>query len=379
MRQNKVSRKAKKSVIKRINDWFHLWVGIATGIPILLISLTGCLLVFEQEITEWSRLWWRIENIGAEHLLPPSQIRRQVQQQIPHLEFRKFWYYGDDAPVKITPENSDSLIFVHPYNGQILAMVDHENIFHFIEEGHVSLWLPHEIGHQVVAWSTVVFALLLITGLVLWWPKRWNKKHTKQAFTVKWKARWKRINYDLHNVLGFYALLLALLMALTGLIMGFLVVRQSVIYMLGGMEKHAEDSVIQRWEHTLPTGLDYKMDAIWYKVTHEIAERNPLALSIHYPKDDDKEIYVCTDMEGGTWRYLYFDRHTLDLTSSSQKRMRDAMPAEWISRANYGLHTGFIGGTTTKILYFIASLICASLPITGFYVWWNKRKKTKKA
>ncbi|NGM63358.1 PepSY domain-containing protein [Sphingobacterium sp. SGG-5] len=379
MKQQKKSERAKESIIKRINDWFHLWVGIATGIPILLISLTGCLLVFEQEITEWSRPWWRIENLGAEHLLPPSQIRQRVQHQLPHVEFRKFWYYGDDAPVKITPENSDSLIFVNPYNGQVLAMVDHENLFHFIEEGHVSLWLPHDIGHQVVSWSTVIFTFLLITGLVLWWPKKWNKRHTKQAFAINWKAKWKRINYDLHNVLGFYSLLLALLMAFTGLIMGFLVVRQSVVYLSGGIAKNSVHDVMQQWNHQLPTVLDDKMDAIWYHVTREIAERNPLALSIHYPKDDDQEIYVCTDMEGGTWRYLYFDRNTLDLTSSSQKRMRDAVPAEWISRATYGLHTGFIGGTSTKIFYFIASLICASLPVTGFYVWWGKRKKTKQA
>ena len=42
-----------------------------------------------------------------------------------------------------------------------------------------------------------------------------------------------------------------------------------------------------------------------------------------------------------------------------------------------GLHVGQIGGLTTKIIAFLASLICASLPITGFIIWWGKRKKSR--
>lgn len=44
---------------------------------------------------------------------------------------------------------------------------------------------------------------------------------------------------------------------------------------------------------------------------------------------------------------------------------------------NYSLHVGAIGGLTTKIIYFTASLICASLPITGFYIWLGRKKKQK--
>jgi uncharacterized iron-regulated membrane protein len=45
---------------------------------------------------------------------------------------------------------------------------------------------------------------------------------------------------------------------------------------------------------------------------------------------------------------------------------------------NYDIHVGAIGGLPGKIVAFIISLICASLPVTGFYVWWGKRKKSKK-
>ncbi|MNV67831.1 hypothetical protein D3C71_1606450 [compost metagenome] len=83
-------------------------------------------------------------------------------------------------------------------------------------------------------------------------------------------------------------------------------------------------------------------------------------------------------MANGTWRDLNFDRNTLELTGRKQGPIDDANATEWLMRSNYALHTGFIGGMTTKIIYFLASLICATLPITGFYIWWGKKKKTVK-
>ncbi|MBE8721152.1 PepSY-associated TM helix domain-containing protein [Sphingobacterium pedocola] len=369
-------KKQKKVWWRRANDWFHLWVGIVSGIPVVLISLTGCILVFQKEITEWSRPWWNVENLGQENLLPPSEMRKRVAQQIPDMHIRKLWYYGDDAPVKIAPDDSELLIYANPYTGKVLAQIDHEDFFHEIDEGHRNLWMPREIGRAVVSWSTLIFGVLLLTGIVLWWPKKWKKRQMRQAFTITWRGKWKRINYDLHNVLGFYALLLGLLMAFTGLVMGFIVVRESVFSALGGTK--AIDPpltyVIEKWTSPPPTGMDKKMDVIWHKVTHEIAKHNPLEISIHFPKDTDEAIYACTDMTGGTWRVLYFDRENLNLLSSSDKPMDEEDTANWFMRANYGLHTGYIGGMFTKWLYFFASLICASLPITGFCVWLGKRK-----
>ncbi|MBE7177392.1 MAG: PepSY domain-containing protein [Mucilaginibacter polytrichastri] len=46
--------------------------------------------------------------------------------------------------------------------------------------------------------------------------------------------------------------------------------------------------------------------------------------------------------------------------------------------SNYGIHVGKIYGLPTHILAFFASLICASLPVTGFTIWRGKRKKTSK-
>jgi uncharacterized iron-regulated membrane protein len=44
---------------------------------------------------------------------------------------------------------------------------------------------------------------------------------------------------------------------------------------------------------------------------------------------------------------------------------------------NYDIHVGAIGGITGKVIAFLASLMAASMPVTGFMIWWGRRKKTK--
>ena len=53
--------------------------------------------------------------------------------------------------------------------------------------------------------------------------------------------------------------------------------------------------------------------------------------------------------------------------------------ADQLAMLNYDMHVGVALGLPGKILAFFVSLICASLPVTGFMVWLNKKKKSKKS
>ncbi|HEV7381863.1 MAG TPA: PepSY-associated TM helix domain-containing protein, partial [Dyadobacter sp.] len=231
-------------------------------------------------------------------------------------------------------------------------------------------------------WGTFIFFILTLSGLILWFPKKWSKANINKSFRIKWKASFKRVNYDLHNVLGFYSLLLALIMAVSGLVMSFQWARKSVYWLAGGENKprrerrndKKEDKPVITMEEAL---LMQKTDDIWHKVRKEYAMYNKEQIIIGYPKDASEPLYTCTDMIYGSWRYIYFDLQTMLPTKGTQTALSEEKAADWIMRANYGIHTGLILGTTSKILYFLASLVCASLPVTGFYIWWGKRKKDK--
>ncbi|WDF69738.1 PepSY-associated TM helix domain-containing protein [Sphingobacterium oryzagri] len=368
-----------KKIVLKINAWLHLWLGLASGIIVVILAITGCALVFEEEI-KYSWLYSASPTNDSEsELLPPSVIYNRVKAALPQKDIASFWYYGHGKPIKISVSHGDTLLFVNPYNGHIIAEVDHEDFFHLMDAGHRHLWLPPKIGRSIAGWATLLFFIVTLSGLILWWPKRWNKRMIKQSFTINWKTKWKRINYDLHNVLGFYSLLLAVIMAFTAMMMSFPWLRKSVIELAGGYPRAAKQTTASvSEENRVKKDALQAVDAIWYQVRTTIAIQNKDAVIVHIPEEEDDLIYACTDMYRGSWRDLRFDRYTLALLPSSQKPINKTNSGEWISRSNFGLHTGYIGGLTTKILYFFASLICATLPITGFYVWWYKKKKKTK-
>ncbi len=66
-------KKSKKSLFKRIMSWLHLWLGLASGIIVVIVSLTGCIYVFESEIKDFIEDW-RFVKPQEQAFLLPSQL-----------------------------------------------------------------------------------------------------------------------------------------------------------------------------------------------------------------------------------------------------------------------------------------------------------------
>src|SRR5690606_5921797 len=85
--------------------------------------------------------------------------------------------------------------------------------------------LDISIGRPIVGVATIIFLILSITGIVLWFPnkklKKLKWKNLKPGFKIAWRAKWKRINHDLHVTLGFYTAVFLIIMSLTGLFWSF--------------------------------------------------------------------------------------------------------------------------------------------------------------
>lgn len=365
-----------KKQLKKVNAWLHLWLGLLSGIVVVVLGITGCILVFEQELKSITSPWLHVEKPANGAYLPPSVLYQSVKKALPGNEIHSVWYHGAERTAHFSLD-ADSLVFVNPYTAAIVAMVDHEDFFHFMDEGHRHLWLPDHIGRPVIGWATFIFFLLLITGLILWWPKNFKRANINKSFKIKWSARWKRVNYDLHNVLGFYTLLLALLMAVTGLIMSFSWFNKGVYWLTGGSTQPVQRPREEVLEPSKTPMLE-SVDKVWRMVQDTIALHRKNEIIVSFPDDETKPIYACTDMINGHWRDLYFKQTDLSFTNSTRPALKDLPFADKVRKMNYTLHVGAFAGLFSKSIYFLASLVCASLPITGFYIWWGKRKKTKK-
>lgn len=367
---------------KKINAWLHLWLGLISGIIVFIVALTGCILVFEQEFKSLTQDWRHTDRPENAEYLPPSVIKNKVSAYFPGKEISGIWYYGHEKTATVSM-NSDSTVYVNPYTAKVVAIVNEEDFFHFVLEGHTSLWIEAKIGKKnigqlIVSYATLIFFVLLISGLILWWPKKWNKSNRDKSFKIKWSAKFKRINYDLHNVLGFYSLLVALVITITGLVMSFAWFSQSVYWLSSGGKSPAPYiSAISDTTKIAGNVMLKNVDLAFQKGITEIGTYNKNAIIISFPDEPSEPIELCTDMYNGSWRYVYLDQYTLKELPSTQVHIDNLKLADWLRRTNYATHVGAIGNIPTKILYFLASLICATLPLTGAYVWWGKSRFAK--
>lgn len=364
---------------KKIIGKVHLWLGLASGLIVLIVAITGCLYAFQAEIQDITQPY-RFVEAQSRPYLPPSQIKAIAEKAIPGKHIHSVLYGSNTSAAEASFYNAEPeyyyIAYINPYTGELLKAKDmNSTFFRFVLDGHYYLWLPPAMGQPIVATGTLVFLVMMITGLILWWPK--NKSARKQRFSVKWNARWRRVNYDLHNVFGFYMTWVVIFIALTGLVWGFQWFAKAAYRSVGGEKSTVYEEPVSDTAHT--TALyQQPVDIIWSKMKQE--STNAQTLEVHFPETPTAAIAVNVNPDAKTyWKtdYRYFDQYTLkELTATHLwGRYKDAKTADKIFRMNYDVHTGAVLGLPGKFLAFFASLIAASLPVTGFMIWLGRKKK----
>ncbi|MBA4853497.1 PepSY domain-containing protein [Emticicia sp. BO119] len=362
----------------------HLWLGLVSGLVVFIVSITGCIYAFQVEIQDLIQSYRYVE-IEKKTILPPSTIKSIVEKAVPDKVIHSITYERPGRAAIATIYHYEPtyyyLVYVNPYSGQVLKAVNmDEDFFRFILDGHFYLWLPEKIGQPVVASATLIFIFLMISGLVLWWPK--NKSAANQRFTIKWNAKWRRVNYDLHNVLGFYMTWVVIIIAVTGLVWGFQWFSKTYYYTISGGKTIQEYYEPESGEPVAAvTDKTPAIDKIWKKMRTETPDA--ATIEVHPPETSKSTIVTATTTDADVyWKhdYRYFDQYTLKEVSVTHPygRLKDISMADKIMRMNYDIHVGAAFGFAGKVLAFFASLIAASLPVTGFCIWWGRRKKATK-
>jgi len=371
----------KNNSLKKLIGQLHLWLGLSSGIIVFIIAITGCLYAFQEEIQNITEEYRFVEKQNKPFLMP-SQFEQIAKKELPNKALHSIKYNGTEKSVEAVFFHYQPtyyyIVYLNPYSGKVLETINmEEGFFHFILDGHFYLWLPEEIGQPVVASFTLIFLTLLLSGLYLWYPR--NKNATKQRFRFKWKetTKWKRKNYDLHNITGFYILLIALVFAVTGLVWGFQWFASSYHTAFGGEKSLIYADAVSTKNKT---GVDKPTDKIWASMQKEYPTAK--SIEVHPPENDSIAIGANINPEEGTyWKinYRYFDQYTLEEKEVGHifGKYEDANTADKLVRLNYDLHTGAVFGLAGKIFAFLISLVIATLPISGFYIWWGRNKKKR--
>ncbi|PJJ64643.1 PepSY-associated TM helix domain-containing protein [Chryseobacterium geocarposphaerae] len=397
--KKKHHHKKKPSWIKKWSAKLHLWLGLSVGLVVFIVSLTGSMYVFKDEIQNILRkdaIWVKPEAI-TQSPVPIEVLKEKVSLEVNEkypissveipldknksYEFlyyekeKKGWNYFQEVKI-------NKLVYVNQYTGQILGVYDEKyDLFPILKAIHWSLLLKTDWGKYAVGIPVVLFIIMLLTGIVLWWPK--NKKARRARFSFDWKnvKTWKRKNYDLHSILGFYVSFIALLMSLTGIYFSYPCVKNVFNFTLSGSLELPKEKDIKS-----PDSLLVKNHSIYDITAQETKNLYQESSSFRIPLNGKnkkgkelKNIPVTVYQKEGRFSersLIVFDKYSGKILSN--KLHQSLTNAEKYANANYDIHTGSYFGLFGKIIWFLAGLVCTSLPVTGFLIWWGKYKKQGK-
>jgi len=396
---------------KFLND-VHLWIGLPSGIIVLLICLTGTIYVFNTEIRELSSPeLYKVEHAVNAQRISADELVEAVSSEtgaevisikIPADPERSYVLTvmkpeestGNTAAStneKSTPPSTRIQYWVNPYSGKILgSSADKNAVAEFMQmmfslhrwllldriEEPIFGELPNKkLGSYISGTATILFTLGVITGIIIWFPQK--IKNWKQGLKIKWNANWKRVNHDIHNSLGFYSCIFLFMMGITGPQWSFEWYRTGLRKTLGTYQPAdapkpetpksdtvsitgAKSVLLTDYIKSVDKALDYKGD-----------------LTITMPADSSEAVLVNKTKTGFfapvAADKIYLDQYTSALIKTevfTEKPLN-----ERISNSIKALHVGDVYGKFSKIIYFLACLIATSLPVTGTLIWINKLKK----
>ncbi|HEX8503932.1 MAG TPA: PepSY-associated TM helix domain-containing protein [Hymenobacter sp.] len=403
----------------------HLYLGLASGLIIVFVCLTGTILVFEKEIEQtWHPERYFVEPAAAPRL-SLAQLAEGVRAYKPKAKITGWKVYADPArtvevslagapggkeggpkgertgngkakadgaaqpaagrgPAAGKPGgggpgkgkgkgDGGPRLYVNPYTAAVLGEINpRDTFFHTVEQLHRGL-VAGPIGKLVMGISASMFVFILGTGLVLWWPA--TRKAMSQRLQVKWGSSWKRLNHDFHIVLGFYASLFLLVFALTGVGMSFEWVTQGINKLTNSPMKRPEPPVSAA---PAAGATAFAPDAALALARQQAP--NAENYSLQMPKEPTGSIRVAVLRPGAITENatdeVFLDQYSGQVISGQTYEQRPL--GQRIRGLFKPVHTGAIFGWPTKILALIISLLGATFPVTGTILWLNRIRKNRK-
>ena len=369
----------------------HLWLSVPFGLIITVICLSGAALVFEDEVTELCRrdLYYVEKVSGAP--LPVEYLIEKVAGILPDSVAVTGVSISSDAErayqVNLSKPRRAS-VYVDQYTGEVKGR--HERAPFFLTMFKLHRWLLDGMkpdggifwGKMIVGVSTLMFVFVLISGIVIWWPR--TKKALKNSLKIAVGKGRRRFWYDLHVAGGMYALVLLLAMALTGLTWSFSWYRAGFYKVFGvEMKQRAGHGALQTVHGTPQTAHGGKSGrnsseegrgnrehtssyTCWQQVYEELKARNAGYKQITVSNGSASVSFERFGNQRAADRYA-FNPQDGEITEVTLYKDTDASGKMrgWI----YSVHVGSWGGMFTRILTFIAALLGGTLPLTGYYLW----------
>lgn len=233
-------QRPRTALVRKACFQIHLWIGLAIGLYVVVLSLTGSAIVFRRELdAAFGPARPAIDR--SARVLPPEELAEFARRGYPEFAIERIGDVQRRTPVvQISMRRGDEAIerVFNAYTGEDLGdpFPPASQALLWLVMLHDDLLMPaDQRGRFWNGVGSILTTLLCLTGAVVWWP---GIRHWRRGVTVKWRARWPRVNFDLHSALGFWFFVMITLWAVSGIYLSFPSPFMAVVNTFFGPELH---------------------------------------------------------------------------------------------------------------------------------------------
>lgn len=348
----------------------HRWLGLTAGLLLMLNALTGSLMLGARPLDRaLNAQLFRVPvpaNIQASQAVPLEAIRQLLVAEFGSragFTLRPGREPGESLLVYVRSDGWEGQVFFNPYTGRKLgAREEHEGFANALFEFHSAL-LSGEAGKRVLAFNALTMLVMLLTGLLLWWPAR-----RRGAFAISLRGGLLRSLFDLHRVAGVVFGLWVMVCVATGAWMAWRPISQWVTQAAGQKQLLAPparpategrfatvDDMVASANAAMPGGIVGYIG---------LPAKPAAAVRIRKKLDDDPHPNGLSSvwLHPRTGEVLRVDRWTaLDIGARSYA---------WI----YPLHAGLLAGAIGVAATAAGGLLLFGFGLSGTWLWWLRRR-----
>jgi uncharacterized iron-regulated membrane protein len=372
--------------LRKIIFWLHLSAGALAGIFIFVMCVTGALLSFESNILEYAESGMRVVNSPSEtaRRLSINEILGKVQAAKPNLKPAGITLQNDKNTTAIISLGREGQIFVNPYTGEITGEGSKawRGFFRVVEDAHRWLALPGDgraVGKSLNDAANLLFLILAITGVYIWLPRQWTRKHFAPIMWFRRTNSGKARDFNWHNTIGFWTSSVLIVLTLTGVIMSYQWAG-NLLYTLTGNEVPAQPQPppnAPNQQNEPPPVLPENTDAAFVKAENHTAWKS---ISLRLPITKDSAVFTID--EGIYWNPFGRSNLTIDTRTGEVTKWEaygEQNAARQLRSWARFTHTGETGGILGQLIGFIACIGGAFLVFTGISLairrFWNWKSK----
>ncbi len=405
--------------LRRIIFWCHLAAGVTAGIVILVMSATGVLLAFERQVIRFAEREMLTVKVPAKdsQRLGVGTLLSKLSEARPDAKPTGITLQSDPTASATVALGRTGVLFVNPYTSEILGQGAQRtrSFFRVNEDWHRWIGASGEnraVGRAITGACNTAFLVLAISGVYLWWPKKWNWKKVRPVIFFQRGLKDRARNFNWHNTAGFWSSSVLIIITASGMVLSYQWANNLLYRVMGSQPPAQQGPAVRGTQATLPgtelpqstanqvptrdpqkasretirseknlVGIVENLDQLWTRAEQQATGWQSITLRL--PLQPNSPV-VFSIREGKTWLEAASSQLTLHSASAEVLKWEPyaaSSPGRKARTWMRFLHTGEAGGVTGQLVAGLASLGGVFLVWTGlalvlrrFRAWVKRRK-----